>query len=343
MMRRFVFSFTVLNLLVIVFMLVVFGLTPVAAHDEDPQAHKDIIQRLADDALSMGDPSVLDEIFAADYQGYLPPSFSPKPASIDAYKFLITSVKGAMPDFKANLEIAIAEGDWAAYRLVWTGTFTEPLMTTGPEVPPTGNPVVLPFNIISRFNGDDQIAEEWVEFDNLSWLTQIGAIPMPEGAAQEPMEYVMPELTIMETTPEMMETNKAGVATINDEGFNKGDVSVVDDLFLPDFVNRTDGTDREAFKQTILALRAAFPDLMATSEMVVAEGNWVAFRFTANGTFENDFVSPQGTLPPTGKPLMVTNNILIHLDEDGHVIEFWEAYDNLGFLTQLGAILAPGA
>lgn len=336
-MRRFVVLFAV-------FLLAVFSLALItAAHDDDPQAHKDVIQRLADDALSMGDPSVLDEIFAADYQGHLPLSFSPKPASIDAYKFLITSVTGAMPDFKANLEIAIAEGDWAAYRLVWTGTFTKPLATTGPEVPPTGNPVALPFNVISRFNEDDQIAEEWVEFDNLSWLTQIGAIPATEGMTQEPMAYTMPELSIMDTTPEMIDANKAGVATINDEAFNKGDVSVVDDLFLPDFVNRTDGTDREAFKQSILAFRAAMPDIQATSEMVVAEGNWVAFRFTATGTFEKDFVSPQGTLPPTGKPLMLANNILIHFDGDGKVIEFWEAYDNLGFLTQLGAIPAPAA
>jgi predicted ester cyclase len=45
--------------------------------------------------------------------------------------------------------------------------------------PPGGKRVELPFMAILRIE-DDKIAEMWVEWDNVSILTQLGHLPDPQ-------------------------------------------------------------------------------------------------------------------------------------------------------------------
>ena len=77
--------------------------------------------------------------------------------------------------------------------------------------------------------------------------------------------------------------------------------------------------------------------------MILTEGNWVAFRFIGEGTFTNEFVSPQGSLPPTGQPFGFKANVIGRVNEDGQWAEEWLAFDNLSLLTQLGVSPTPEA
>src|SRR5690348_11038428 len=102
------------------------------------------------------------------------------------------------------------------------------------------------------------------------------------------------------------EENKANDRRFAEEVWNKGNMSVVDELIAPNFVlhdpiSPTPMQGVEAFKQYIMMYRSAYPDTRFIIEDQVAEGDMAVQRWTAHGT-------QQGTLmgiPPTGKAVTV--------------------------------------
>lgn len=119
----------------------------------------------------------------------------------------------------------------------------------------------------------------------------------------------------------------------------------------PDAVNReavaeppaTRGRGPEAFHATGEWLRAAFGDLLWTTERHVVEGDMVVTYGTLSGRQTGDFVvwGPQGTveraLAPTGKSFDVRQ---AHFQRivDGLVVEHWAVRDDQGMAIQLGWI-----
>lgn len=98
--------------------------------------------------------------------------------------------------------------------------------------------------------------------------------------------------------------------------------------------------------QTIAQLRAplweAVPDVRFTMEQLVAEGDWVAVRWTMRGTHTGDFAHPTfGTAPASGRAIE-----MLYLDHyrivDGKIAEAWEARDALTLMQQLGVMPTPG-
>ena len=82
-----------------------------------------------------------------------------------------------------------------------------------------------------------------------------------------------------------IEENKAIVRRVIEEGWNKGNLVVFDELVTTDVVhqgNKTHGL--EAFKKTISADMTAYPDLQMTIEDMFAEGDKVVVRYTFRGT-----------------------------------------------------------
>jgi predicted ester cyclase len=167
----------------------VLAVMPAAAHNE-PDDIREALRHFYEDGLSANNPAVADEVFAEGYIGHLAPSFVPNQVNIDSYKFLITTIHGALPDFTATVDYVIVEGDWAASRVTWSGTFSQPLAAPSGEVPPTNGPFVLSFNTFHHFNEEGLIDEEWIEWDNLTWLAMIGVAPVPmpaDASATEPV------------------------------------------------------------------------------------------------------------------------------------------------------------
>jgi steroid delta-isomerase-like uncharacterized protein len=91
----------------------------------------------------------------------------------------------------------------------------------------------------------------------------------------------------------------------------------------------------EEAKQFVDMFKSAFPDMQATVEDVVAEGDKAVTRVTLRGTHQGE-VEEFG--PPTGRQVEI-EGITIHRIEDGKIAEEWNSYDNLSLLQQLG--LAP--
>ena len=68
-----------------------------------------------------------------------------------------------------------------------------------------------------------------------------------------------------------------------EEGFSKGNLAALDELFAPDFVEHQDGftpPNIEGVKAAIVSLRTPFPDLRLTVEEIIASGDrtWARTR-----------------------------------------------------------------
>jgi steroid delta-isomerase-like uncharacterized protein len=140
-----------------------------------------------------------------------------------------------------------------------------------------------------------------------------------------------------------IEENKALVRQMVEEIFNQGDIGRADEFLAPDFAEREElppglPRDREGVKQLTMMLRSAFPDLKATVEDIVAEGDKVVTRQTWTGTHTGgDFMG----VPPTGKGVSVGVIDIIRI-AGGKFVEHWGQMDSMAMMQQLGAIPPPG-
>jgi steroid delta-isomerase-like uncharacterized protein len=124
-----------------------------------------------------------------------------------------------------------------------------------------------------------------------------------------------------------------------EEGFNRGNLAALDELFASDFVEHQDGfvpPNVEGVKRTIASLRAPFPDLHLTIEEVNASGDKTWARITARGTHLAPFMGR----PPTGNSFAVTIVDICRF-ENGRIAEHWGVTDRLGLMRQLGLLPQP--
>ncbi len=81
----------------------------------------------------------------------------------------------------------------------------------------------------------------------------------------------------------------------------------------------------------------AFPDVEATIEELVGEGDAVAFRVTVRGTHRGEFM---GVPASSNQVTIGVQNI--YRFREGKVVERWTNPDLLGLMMQIGAIPPPG-
>ena len=136
------------------------------------------------------------------------------------------------------------------------------------------------------------------------------------------------------------EQNKALVRQFVEEAINQGNISAIDELLIPDFVEHEElppgiPPGREAPKVLFTMLRSAFPDIKATIEHLIAEGDEVVLHMTWTGTHEGEFMG----IPPTGKSISI-NVIDILVIAEGKFVEHWGVMDSMAMMQQLGVIPA---
>src|SRR5712692_4883136 len=100
------------------------------------------------------------------------------------------------------------------------------------------------------------------------------------------------------------EQNKATIHRLFEDGLNKNNLHVLDEIIAPNFVNHdfpapTPGA--EGFKMTVGMFLTAFPDLHVTTEDSLAEGDKVMRRGHITGTHQGAFMG----VPPTGKKVTI--------------------------------------
>jgi steroid delta-isomerase-like uncharacterized protein len=103
-----------------------------------------------------------------------------------------------------------------------------------------------------------------------------------------------------EATGEMSAKLKAAVREFYDRGWNQGDLSVVDELFSPEYQDhdaaaQTGASGPEAARRFIEIFRAAIPDLHVAIEDQYAEASTVTTRWIATGTHEGTLIGVPAT------------------------------------------------
>jgi steroid delta-isomerase-like uncharacterized protein len=139
------------------------------------------------------------------------------------------------------------------------------------------------------------------------------------------------------------ESNKALVRRFYDEVWAKGNLGVADEVFADEY-ERHDlrpgdpSPGPEGQKEIAAAFRGAFPDLTWEVDFVLADGDFVAGRWTATGTH----LSQWAGVEPTGRTMRFSG-INVFRFSDGKVVEIWNHRDALGLMQQLGAPVYAGA
>jgi steroid delta-isomerase-like uncharacterized protein len=132
------------------------------------------------------------------------------------------------------------------------------------------------------------------------------------------------------------ESNKALFRRYFDEGTNQGNLDVVEELFAPDYKHHDPANPdvivgNEGVRRHIQTLRGAFPDITFQIEDMVAQGDKVVIRWTANVTHTGDYFG----IPPTGKSATITGMNTWQV-QDGKAVEGWVNRDDVGLMQQLG-------
>lgn len=146
-----------------------------------------------------------------------------------------------------------------------------------------------------------------------------------------------------------VETNKVLVQRVFNEGFNRGDLSVVDELVAstgcdhqhPDVENFT-----QHLKAVIAAMREAMPDLHFEISQIIGEGEWVALHSVMSGTNSGPMAAPlipengPPSIPATGRSIRVPHMHMIKM-EGGKGVELFHLMDTMSMLGQLGLLPTP--
>jgi steroid delta-isomerase-like uncharacterized protein len=116
---------------------------------------------------------------------------------------------------------------------------------------------------------------------------------------------------------------------------NEHNFDILDELTTTDYIQHGTTGDRKLqdVKAFNTMITAAFPDITATIDDVIAEGDRVVVRMTTSGTHKGEFRG----IPPTGKTAVIIEMSIYRISE-GKIAEGWFLSDMLGLMQQIGAI-----
>jgi steroid delta-isomerase-like uncharacterized protein len=126
--------------------------------------------------------------------------------------------------------------------------------------------------------------------------------------------------------------NKALVRRWIEEGFNRQNLAVLDELIAEQFTVNGQTIGRDGLRMSMSRHLMGFPDLRVTIDDILAEGSKVGVWYTAEGTHRGEFEG----IPATGKRVKWSGFDLLTV-EHGKITQARFISDFFGLMTQLGA------
>jgi predicted ester cyclase len=144
--------------------------------------------------------------------------------------------------------------------------------------------------------------------------------------------------TVITDLQSEQEVNLAVVRRLVEQGFNQGNIEVVDELEATEYVEHqrlAPGVPptRDATRAIMQDLRGGFPDFHLAIEEIDATGDRVWLRMRATGTHRGQFMGSA----PTGRRMSVDVMDVVRLT-GGKIVEHWGCPDQLAVLEQLGLL-----
>jgi predicted ester cyclase len=137
-----------------------------------------------------------------------------------------------------------------------------------------------------------------------------------------------------------IEANKALVRTYNQTVFNDHHTDRAAEFLARDVtwhggtLGTMDGVDHVA--AMVRGIIAALPDLTATEQDIIAEGDTVAVRYVVEATHTGDLLG----IPATGRRVR-WDAVDVYRVGNGTIVEEWVGDDLLAILVNLGAYTPP--
>jgi steroid delta-isomerase-like uncharacterized protein len=133
--------------------------------------NKGLVRRQFDEIWNAGKWVSIEELFSPNYMNHDP--YNPNQGmGPESFRARVSGYRSVLHDFDLRIERQIAEGDMVETHWSLRGTHAGELEGT----PPTGKSVVVDGQLLSRIE-DGKFVEEWVHWDTLGLLRQIGAVP----------------------------------------------------------------------------------------------------------------------------------------------------------------------
>jgi steroid delta-isomerase-like uncharacterized protein len=285
-----------------------------------PEENKHLLQQYVQNVIDGQNPSLAHYYFAPNFYNHDPaPGEQPGLGGVTAF---LQAIFSAFSGFHTTIEEQVAEEDLVVGR--WSQQFTN----TGGYLnfPATGKTIHIGGITITRVR-DGKIVEEWEARDAVSLLQQMGVLP-PLGALEgEPMQG--------DTT-----AKKALVERFFYDAWNSNNLAALDELLADDFVNHNllsgQQPGHEGIRQLLTHWYSAFPDLSISIDLLAAEADRVAARWTLRGTHQGTFLG----MAATGKYVSITG-ISIFGIKDERIKEMWGYWDQATLLELLGQIQWP--
>jgi len=134
-----------------------------------------------------------------------------------------------------------------------------------------------------------------------------------------------------------VEKNKAVLKRLIDDAFNGRDLSILEEVLHPDFVNHQEvfplkaKMGPEVFRELYQGFFSIFSDVNADYTHIIAEDDYVVARDFISGTNDGEVMGN----PATGKKVKFEVFHLYRL-KDNKLIERWGLTDDLSLMKQLG-------
>jgi steroid delta-isomerase-like uncharacterized protein len=136
------------------------------------ETNKALVRREFEEMFCQGgDLDTAGEFYAPNYVLHEPTSGEVR--GLEAARQFAATYREAFPDLQSAIEDQVAEGDKVVSRFSGRGTHLGETEDFGPA---TGNSVEITGITIDRF-AEGRIVEEWMSYDALGLLQQIGLVP----------------------------------------------------------------------------------------------------------------------------------------------------------------------
>jgi steroid delta-isomerase-like uncharacterized protein len=133
---------------------------------------------------------------------------------------------------------------------------------------------------------------------------------------------------------DLAERNKAVARRYVAGVYNEHDLSVVDELVSPSYVDRDpEIRDLAGLRAFTAAVLAAFPDIQTTIDFQMADGDRVVTAWTTQGTQKGEFMG----IPATGRSARVSG-VTIDRVVNGRIVEQQNVWDRADLMRQLGVL-----
>lgn len=141
-------------------------------YDEQARA----LIRIGREAIAQENPSALREYFSEDFR-FHGPGTEFDFTSLEAF---FAQMRAAFTGYYCERYEIVSSGSMIGCRTEMGGVFNAPFEPTPfGTVQPHGKQVTLSLINMFRYNDEGRLAEEWVQYDNIEWMRQLGVELVP--------------------------------------------------------------------------------------------------------------------------------------------------------------------